>query len=48
MKEYRVSVWASITVQAENENDAEDIAHDMVLNQEVRMRDYTFTAEETN
>jgi len=48
MKSYRVSVWASVDVQAENEQDACDKAHDAVLNQEIKMRDYEFDAEETD
>lgn len=46
MKSYRVSVWASVDVQAETEQEACDKAHDMVLNQEVKMRDFEFTPEE--
>ena len=45
MTDYRVSVWASINVEADTEEQARDIAHDMVLNQEIKMRDYEFTAE---
>jgi hypothetical protein len=48
MTVYRVSVWTSVEVEAENEEQACDLAHDMVLNQEVKMRDYEFTAEETD
>lgn len=46
MTVYRVSVWASIEVEADNERDAEDKAHDAVLDGAIRMRDYEFTAEE--
>jgi hypothetical protein len=48
MTVYRVSVWASIEVEADNERDAEEKAHDAVLAGEIRMRDYEFTAEETD
>lgn len=46
MKEYRVSVYASVNVEAETEEQARAVAHDMVLNQEVKMRDYEFEAQE--
>ena len=48
MKSYRVSVWASVDVQAENESDACDKAYELVRGQEIKMRDYTFDAEETD
>jgi hypothetical protein len=47
MKTYNISIYASITVEANNEQEAQDIAHDMVLNQEVKMRDFQFEAEES-
>ena len=48
MTVYRVSIWASVEVEAENEQEACDMAHDIVLFQEIKMRDYEFTAEETD
>jgi hypothetical protein len=45
-RRYRVSVWTSVDVEARSEEEAENIAHDMVLTQAIRMRDYEFTAEE--
>lgn len=48
MTVYRVSIWASVEVEAENEQEACDMAHDIVLLQEIKMRDYEFTAEETD
>jgi hypothetical protein len=46
MTRYRVSVWATIDVTADNEDDAIDTAHDAILDGEIRMRDYEFTTEE--
>ena len=46
MKEDRVSVYASVNVEAETEEQARELAHDMVLNGEVKMRDYEFEAQE--
>ena len=46
MKQYRVSIWTTIDVEAENERDAEDIAHDSIVNGEIRTRDYEIEAEE--
>jgi uncharacterized membrane protein len=46
MKEYRVSVWASVNVKAETEKQAEEIAHDQLVNGEIKMREFEFTAEE--
>lgn len=48
MTVYRVSVWASIEVEAESEEQACDMAHDAVLNNEIKMREYEFSAEETD
>jgi hypothetical protein len=46
MSRYRVSVWATIDVTADSEDDAIDTAHDAILDGEIRMRDYEFTTEE--
>lgn len=46
MTEYRVSIWASVNVEAKTEEQARDIAYELVRNQELKMRDYEFTAEE--
>ena len=46
MKEYRVSVWTSVNVKAETEKQAEEIAHDQLVNGEIKMREFEFTAEE--
>lgn len=48
MTVYRVSIWATYEVEASTEQEACDKAHDAVLNQELKMRDYEFTAEETD
>ena len=47
MKTYNVSIYASVTIEANNEQEARDIAHDMVLMQEVKMRDFQFESEES-
>ena len=46
MKEYRVSIWTSVNVQADNEKQAEEIAHDELINGEIRFREFEFNAEE--
>jgi len=48
MSVYRVSIWASYEVEAENEEDACNKAHDAVLNQELKMREFEFSAEHTD
>jgi len=45
MTDYRVSIWASVNVTADNEEEACGLAHDMVLNQDIKMRDYEFDAQ---
>jgi len=45
MGQYRVSIWASVNVEAEDEDAACGLAHDILLNQEIKMRDFEFTAE---
>ena len=46
MKRYRVSVWASIEVEAKDLADAEFIAQDMVLGCLIKPRDFEFEFEE--
>ena len=46
MKEYRVSIWTSVNVKAKTEKQAEEIAHDQLVNGEIKMREFEFTAEE--
>lgn len=46
MKQYRVHIWTTIDVEAENERDAEDMAHDSIVNGEIRTRDFFLEAEE--
>lgn len=48
MTVYRVSIFASHEVEAENEEEACNKAHDAVLNQEVKMRAFEFEAQETD
>ena len=46
MKMYRVSVWATIDTEAGSEDDAIEIAHDLILNQKVNIKDFDFTVED--
>jgi hypothetical protein len=46
MKSYRVSIWTTVDVEAGNELIAEEIARDMLINQEIKNRDFFTNAEE--
>lgn len=48
MTVYRVFISASYEVEAENEEEACNKAHDAVLNQELKMREFEFSPEETD
>lgn len=45
-KRYRVSVWASIELEAESIQDALDQAHDAVIGCSIKTREFEFEAEE--
>jgi hypothetical protein len=46
MKKYRVSVWASIEVEAKDLQEALDQAHDAVIGCSIKAREFEFEAEE--
>jgi hypothetical protein len=46
MKKYRVSIWTSVDVEAGNSIIAEEIAKDMLVNGEIRNRDFSVESEE--
>lgn len=46
MNYYRVGIFASVNVEAENEERAIEIAHDAVLNAEIKMSEFEFEAQE--
>jgi hypothetical protein len=46
MKQYRVSIWTTIDIEADNERDAQDMAHDSIVNGEIKTQDYEINAEE--
>lgn len=46
MKKYRISVWASLEVEAKDLADALDQAHDAVIGCNIKTRDFEFEAEE--
>lgn len=46
MKEYRVYFWTSINIQADNEKQAEEIAHNQLINGAIKFRAFEFNAEE--
>lgn len=48
MKNYRVSLWACVDVEAHDENEAVEEAQNALINGEIKNRDYEFTAEETD
>ena len=48
MTTYRVSIWASYEVQANSEQEAKDMVHDLVQAGEISMKEYEFTAEESD
>lgn len=45
-KKYRVSVWASIEVEAKDLQEAYDQAHDAVIGCSIKTREFEFEAEE--
>ena len=45
-KRYRVSVWATIEVEAKDLQEAYDQAHDAVIGCNIKTRDFEFEAEE--
>jgi hypothetical protein len=45
MKTYRVTIWTTVDVQAGNDDIAEVIAKDMLINGEIKNRDF-FTESE--
>jgi len=46
MKKYRVSIWTSVDVEAANNALAEETARDMLINGEIRNRDFSTESEE--
>jgi hypothetical protein len=46
MKQYRVAIFASVNVEAENEEQAIGMAQDAVLNGQIKMREFEFEAQE--
>lgn len=46
MKEYRVSIWTSVNIQADNEKQAEETAHNQLINGAIKFREFEFNAEE--
>lgn len=46
MKKYRVAIWTSVDVEAGNNAIAEEIAKDMLVNGEIRNRDFSVESEE--
>ena len=46
MKEYRVSIWNSVNVQADNEKQAEEIVLKKLINNKIKFREFEFNAEE--
>jgi uncharacterized membrane protein len=46
MQTYRVSIWTSVDVEAGNKAIAEEIAKDMLINGEIKNRDFSAEAEE--
>jgi len=46
MKKYRVSIWTSVDVEAENENKAAEIAEDMFIGGAIKNREFFFDPEE--
>ena len=46
MKEYRVSIWTSVDVEALNEVQAVDIAKEMFIYGAIQNRDFFFEPEE--
>jgi len=46
MTQYRVSIWASVTVEAVSEDDALEVAHDMLVNGDIRNKDFFLEVQE--
>ena len=46
MKYYRVAIFASVNVEAENEDDAEEQAVEMVKAGQIRIKDYAFEVQD--
>jgi len=46
MKQYRVAIFASVNVEAENEEQAIGMAQDAVLNGQIKMSEFEFEAQE--
>ena len=46
MKQYRVAIFASVNVEAENEEQAIEMAQDAVLNSQIKMSEFEFEAQE--
>lgn len=46
MKKYRVSIWTSVDVEAENENKAAEIAENMFISGAIKNREFFFDPEE--
>lgn len=46
-KEWSVSIYANITVLAESEEKAIELAEQAVMDNEIKMHEYEFDAEET-
>jgi hypothetical protein len=46
MKYYRVAIFVSVNVEAENEEDAEEQAVEMVKAGQIRIKDYVFEVQD--
>lgn len=48
MKNYMVSLWACVDVEAHDENEAVEKVQNALINGKIKNRDCEFTAEETD
>jgi hypothetical protein len=46
MKKYRVTIWTSVDVEAEDSEEASDLAQTMFVRQEIKNNEFFFEPEE--